>query len=461
MAENVRVRIAPSPTGRLHVGTVRTALVNYLFAKQKGGKFLFRLEDTDVDRNKVEVIAPIFDGFKWLGIEFDEEPVIQSKNLNRHTEVAFDMLEKNTAYRCFCSSEELDTHREYCTKNNIPPTYNKKCRNLTNDEINQKLLINLTPFTIRLKVPEENNYVNINDLVVGKVSVNYNQIDDFIILRSDKTPVYMLSVVVDDHDMSISHVIRGSDHLTNTFRQFMLFKLNNWQIPQFGHLPLIYGSDGKKLSKRLNAVGTDDYKNMGYLAESLKIYLATMGTSINVTDSFDDLIKNFKINKLSKSPTQFDINFLGLINQKVMKKSPQSFIIEQLTPFLEQKLERPSTPEDITTIQRAYSDIISRGKSLVECAEFSLLYFKTDAYDKSTINITIYDNLKSFIQSVNFESNKTIKDDLVKFATENQYAINDITNILRTIITGKENCPSTYSIMYAVGKNVTISKFNL
>jgi hypothetical protein len=144
-----------------------------------------------------------------------------------------------------------------------------------------------------------------------------------------------------------------------------------------------------------------------------------------------------------------------------MKKSPQSFIIEQLTPFLEQKLERPSIPEDILTIERAYSDIISRGKSLVECAEFALLYFKTDPYDKSTINITIYDNLKSFIQSVNFESNKTIKDDLVKFANDNQYTINDITNILRTIITGKENCPSTYSIMYAVGKDITIAKFNL
>jgi glutamyl-tRNA synthetase len=456
----IRCRFSPSPTGSLHVGGARTAIINYLYVKQNAGKFYLRIEDTDLERSKPEHIETIFNSLKWLGITYDGEPVIQSKNLNRHTQVAHEMLSNNTAYRCFCSSEELDAHREYCTKNSIPPTYSKKCRKLSDEEITQKLSNNI-PFTVRVKVPDEDKYITVNDLVKGKVSVHYNQLDDFIILRSDNTPVYMLSVVVDDFDMGITHTIRGEDHFTNTFRQTIIFKLNNWPIPQFGHLPLIYGSDGKKLSKRLNAVGTDDYKNMGYLAESLKIYLATMGTSINVTDSFDDLIKNFKINKLSKSPTQFDINFLGLINQKVMKKSPQSFIIEQLTPFLEQKLERPSTPEDITTIQRAYSDIISRGKSLVECAEFALLYFKTDAYDKSTINITIYDNLKSFIQSVNFESNKTIKDDLVKFATENQYAINDITNILRTIITGKENCPSTYSIMYAVGKEVTISKFNL
>jgi glutamyl-tRNA synthetase len=434
--------------------------VNYLYVKQTGGKFFLRIEDTDLERSKQEYIETIFNSLKWLGIDYDGEPVIQSKNLNRHTEVAQDMLSKNTAYRCFCTSEELDAHREYCTKNSIPPTYSKKCRKMTDEEITQNLS-NKVPFTVRVKVPDEDKYITVNDLVKGKVSVHYNQLDDFIILRSDNTPVYMLSVVVDDFDMGITHTIRGEDHFTNTFRQTIIFKLNNWQIPTFGHLPLIYGSDGKKLSKRLNATGTDDYKNMGYLAESLKIYLATMGTSINVTDSFDDLIKNFKINKLSKSPTQFDINFLGLINQKVMKKSPQGFIIEQLTPFLEQKLERPTTQEDIKIIERAYSDIISRGKSLVECAEFALLYFKTDPYDKSTINMTIYTKLKSMIETVNFESNKTIKDDLVKFATENEFAINDITNILRTIVTGKENCPSTYSILYAVGKDVTISKFNL
>jgi glutamyl-tRNA synthetase len=456
----IRCRFAPSNTGSLHVGGARTAIINYLYVKQNAGKLFLRIEDTDLERSKPEHIETIFKSLKWLGITYDGEPVIQSKNLNRHTEVAQDMLLKNTAYRCFCTSEELDAHREYCTKNSIPPTYSRKCRKMTDEEINQNLS-NKIPFTVRVKVPDEDKYITVNDLVKGKVSVHYNQLDDFIILRSDNTPVYMLSVVVDDYDMNITHTIRGEDHFTNTFRQTILFKLNNWSIPTFGHLPLIYGSDGKKLSKRLNAVGTDDYKNMGYLAEALKIYLATMGTSINVTDSFDDLIKNFKINKLSKSPTQFDINFLGLINQKVMKKSPKPFIIEQLTPFLEQKLERLTTPEDINVIERAYPDIISRGKSLVECAEFALLYFQTDQYDKSTINMTIYDKLNVIIHSVNFESNKTIKDDLVKFATNNEYAINDITNLLRTIITGKENCPSTYSIMYALGKKNTIFKFNL
>jgi glutamyl-tRNA synthetase len=430
------VRFAPSPTGYLHVGGARTALINYIYAKQNNGKFLLRIEDTDNQRNTKECIDAIFDSLKWLNISYDGEAVIQSKNINRHVEVAKDLLQKDRAYQCFCTQEELDSHREYCTKNSIPPTYSKKCRNLSEEQRTRSLENNKNP-VIRLKVPEEESYITINDKIKGKVSVHYNQIDDFILLRSDNTPVYMLSVVVDDHDMNITTIVRGDDHFSNSYRQFMLYKLNNWPIPEFGHLPLIYGSDGKKLSKRLNATGTDDYKNMGYLAEALKIYLATMGTSINVTDSFDDLIKNFKINKLSKSPTQFDINFLGLINQKVMKKSPKPFIIEQLTPFLEQKLERPITPEDIAIIDRAYPDIISRGKSLIECAEFALLYFKTDPYDKSTINMTIYNKLKTFIETVNFESNKTIKDDFVKFATDNEFASNDITNILRTIVTGK------------------------
>jgi glutamyl-tRNA synthetase len=457
MNQNIRVRIAPSPTGRLHIGTCRTALVNYLFAKQNGGKFLFRLEDTDADRNKPEVIEPIFSGFKWLGIEFDEDIVIQSKNINRHIEVAQNMLKNNTAYQCFCTQEELDAHREYCTKNNIPPTYNKKCKNLTEEQRTHCLNNNPNP-VIRLRVPEEDKYITINDMVKGKVSIHYNQLDDFILLRSDKTPVYMLSVVVDDYDMKISHIIRGEDHYTNSYRQFMLYKLNNWTVPQFGHLPLIYGSDGKKLSKRLNAVGTDDYKNLGYLPEALKIYLATIGTNINVTGSFDELIKNFKINKLSKSPTQFDINFLGLINQKVMKLSKPTDVIQYMIPFIETKLNKILNESDIDIIQRAYPDIISRSKNLIECADLLEMYYKPDSYDLSTINNELYNKLKNYIGTVNFESNKTIKEDLIKLS-ENNYPINDVVNLLRIVITGKESCPPIYNILYALGRENTVRKF--
>jgi len=454
------VRFAPSPTGYLHVGGARTALINYIYAKQNNGKFLLRIEDTDNQRNTKECIDAIFDSLKWLNISYDGEPVIQSKNINRHVEVAKDLLQKDRAYQCFCTQEELDAHREHCTKNNIPPTYSKKCRNLSEEQRTRNLEINPNP-VIRLKVPDENSYITVNDMIKGKVSVHYNQLDDFILLRSDETPIYMLSVVVDDHDMNITHIIRGDDHFTNTFRQIMLYKLNDWNIPQFGHLPLIYGNDGKKLSKRNNAVGTDDYKNMGYLPDGLKIYLATMGTSINVTGSFDDLIKNFKINKLSKSPTQFDINFLGLINQKIMKSSNSKDIIQYMIPFVETKLNQKLLDSDINIIERAYSDIVSRSKSLIECADLLEMYYKPDSYDASIINREIYDKLKTYILNINFESSKTIKEDLVKFSDENQYPINDITNLLRIIITGKEQCPSTYSMIYAIGIDNIITKFNL
>ena len=451
------VRFAPSPTGYLHVGGARTALINYIYAKQNNGKFLLRIEDTDNQRNTKECIDAIFDSLKWLNISYDGEAVIQSKNINRHVEVAKDLLQKDRAYQCFCTQEELDAHREHCTKNNIPPTYSKKCRNLSEEQKTRNLEINPNP-VIRLKVPEENAYITVNDMIKGKVSVHYNQLDDFILLRSDNTPIYMLSVVVDDHDMNITHIIRGDDHFTNTFRQIMLYKLNDWNIPQFGHLPLIYGNDGKKLSKRFNAVGTDDYKNLGYLPDGLKIYLATIGTSLNVTGSFDNLIKDFKINKLSKSPTQFDINFLGLINQKIMKSSNPKDVIQYMIPFVETKLNQKLTNSDINIIERAYPDVVSRSKNLVECADLLEMYYKPDPYDSSTINKEIYDKLKTYISKINFESSKTIKEDLLKFSDENQYSINDITNTLRIIITGKEQCPSTYNMMYAIGIDNIIKK---
>ena len=315
--EQITVRFAPSPTGYLHIGGARTALINYIFAKQNNGKFLLRIEDTDNQRNSKECIDAIFDSLLWLGIPYDEKPVIQSKNITRHIEIAQDLLKNNNAYLCFCSIEELEAQKNYCIHNNLTQQYNKKCRNLTCEQIEECLKINPNP-VIRLKVPDEDSYITFNDMIKGKSSVHYNQLDDMILLRSDHTPIYMLSVVVDDHDMNITHIIRGDDHFTNTFRQIMIYKLCGFKIPEFAHLPLIHGSDGKKLSKRLNAVGTSDYKNLGYLPEALKIYLATMGTSINVAGSLDEVVKNFKIKKLSKSATQFDINFLGLLLVRII-----------------------------------------------------------------------------------------------------------------------------------------------
>jgi len=454
------VRFAPSPTGYLHIGGARTALINYIYAKQNNGKFLLRIEDTDNERNTKECIQAIFDSLKWLNIEYDGEPVIQSANSKRHIEVAKNLLEKDKAYYCFCSSEELDNHRNDCLKKGMSPSYSKKCRNLTEEQRTHSLKLNSNP-VIRLKVPDEDLYVTINDMIKGKISIHYNQLDDFILLRSDNTPVYMLSVVVDDHDMNITHVIRGEDHFTNTFRQIILYKLNDWKIPQFGHLPLIHGNDGKKLSKRYNAVGTDDYKKLGYLPDGLKIYLATMGTNINVTGSFDAVVKDFKIGKLSKSATQFDINFLDLINQKIMKTRIPKDIIPYMIPFLETKILRKLNDNDISIIEKAYPDIVSRAKSLIECADLLEMYFKGDPFNAELINKEHYNQLKAFLPSINFETNKTIKTDIIKFSEDNKLVINDLVNMLRIVITGKESCPSIYNILYSLGKENSILRFNL
>jgi len=460
----IRCRFAPSPTGYLHIGGARTAIINYLHTQKNGGKLLLRIEDTDVERNKPEYIQTIYDSLKWLGISFDEEVVIQSHNIKRHIAVAHDMLSAGTAYRCFCTVDDLANYREHCITHGLTQSYSRKCRSLSPEQINKFLADNI-PFTIRLKIPSEIGYVTINDKIKGKVSVSYDQLDDFILLRSDGTPVYMLSVVVDDHDMRITDIYRGDDHFSNTFRQYMLYHLNGWNIPKFGHLPLIHGADGKKLSKRLNAVGTDDYKKMGYLAESLKIYLATMGTSTNVTDSFDGLVKTFKIEKLAKSATQFDENFLALINQKVMKKSKET-VIPLIIPFLHDLIPDVSVI-DQSVIERAYLDIVSRSKTLIDCANLLVMYYKPDKYvvPKEQQKLLVY--LQRVAPLFNYTSAITIKETIMENMPEAltssstltltlTLTLTDINILLRNILTGKENCPSTYNILYALGKERSV-----
>ena len=218
----INVRFAPSPTGYLHIGSARIALINYLFAKKSNGKFHLRIEDTDKERSKPEYIDTIYDSLKWLNLDYDSV-VIQSENESRHKEIALMMLQKSNAYYCFCSQEELEADRNHCIQNRLTPKYSKKCRNLTHDEIQNKINLGIKP-VIRIKVPETDEYIEVDDLIKGKSKVCYKELDDFIILRSNSTPTYMLSVVVDDHDMNISHVIRGEDHFTNTLRQIMIYK---------------------------------------------------------------------------------------------------------------------------------------------------------------------------------------------------------------------------------------------
>ena len=321
---NPVVRFAPSPTGKLHIGGVRTALFNYLFAKRYNGKFLVRIEDTDKERSKAEYTAQILESLKWLGLSYDEQPISQSSRSKRYHEVVDTLLTSGRAYRCFATAEELQNLRS----NDKIFLYPGIWRDRKKKDIEKKLK-NKAPFTIRLRTPEE-GIVSFKDEVYGTIATSLSELDDSIIVRSDGSPTYNLTVVVDDNDMNISHVIRGEDHISNTPKQILIYNALGWDLPTFGHLPMILGSDGKRLSKRHGAVGTQAFKDMGYLPESLLNYLALLGWNPGNNDEvfdIDYLINNFSIQNVNKKSAVFDMTKLDWVSsQKIMAKKSSELL---------------------------------------------------------------------------------------------------------------------------------------
>ena len=307
---SVRTRFAPSPTGLLHIGGARTALFNYLFARHFGGQYLLRIEDTDRERSTGAFTDAILDGLAWLELSPDEAPVFQSTRQARHAEVARAMLEAGRAYYCYCLPEELRVMRELAAAEGRPPRYDGRWR----DRDPSEAPAGVAP-VIRLKAPREGETL-VDDMVQGEVRVGNAEIDDLIILRSDGTPTYLHAVVVDDHDMGITHVIRGDDHLTNTFRQVQIFRANGWDLPRFAHLPLIHGADGAKLSKRHGAVGLMEFKEEGYLPEALCNHLLRLGWAHGDTELIDreSVIKLFDMSGVGRSASKFDYTKLAQVN---------------------------------------------------------------------------------------------------------------------------------------------------
>ena len=304
-------RFAPSPTGYLHIGGARTAIFNYLFAKKHNGKYLVRIEDTDTKRSTNEAVDAIHDGLNWLGINSSEKIIYQSKNLESHVKVAYELLEKGFAYKCFLNPEELNNLRIKSRENGIP--IKSPWRN--NNSISEN-----KEFVIRLKMPLTGT-TTINDYVQGKVSVKNEVLDDMIILRSNKTPTYMLSSVVDDKEMGITHIIRGDDHFNNAFRQIQIINFLNWDKPLYAHIPLIHGTDGSKLSKRHGATNLIDYHNMGYTSEAMFSYLLQLGWTSRDDDDyeFNKAVNLFALENINKSPAKFDVKKLNNINSRYLK----------------------------------------------------------------------------------------------------------------------------------------------
>ena len=309
----VITRFAPSPTGSLHLGGARTALFNWLYAKKFNGKFLLRIEDTDLERSKEIFKDDICNSLTWLNLNWDEELYYQSKKINDHLIVAEELINNGTAYRCYCTKEELEKEKKYALENKISYKYSGKCRNIT--------IIQKKPYVIRIKTPNNGQTV-LHDQIQGNVSVNNNNIEDFIIVRSNNTPTYMLSVVVDDKKMNITNVIRGDDHLTNTIKQIIIYNALDWQLPVFAHIPLIYGSDGTKLSKRHGALSVLKYKEAGIFSDALINYLLRLGWGHKNQEFFtiEEAKKYFSIKGIGKSPSRFDMIKLKNINNYYFKE---------------------------------------------------------------------------------------------------------------------------------------------
>src|SRR5271165_7525999 len=357
----VRTRFAPSPTGLLHIGSARTALFNLLFSRHHGGTFLLRIEDTDKERNTQEAVKVILDGLAWLDITPDEPPVFQSTREARHAEVAHAMLEAGHAYRCWCTPEELREMRERAIAEGRPPRYNGYWRDRDPAEAPR----GVTP-AIRLKAPRDGDTV-VDDLVQGRVRVANAELDDMIILRSDGTPTYLHSVVVDDHDMAITHVIRGDDHLTNTFRQLMVYRAMGWEAPEFAHVPLIHGADGAKLSKRHGAVSILEFREQGFLPEALCNYLLRLGWGHGDVEVIgrDEAIVLFDIEDVGRAAARMDYAKLTHINGVWLRAADD----DRLTAEVLRRLGLPEAGTAAARVRVLMPALKERAKTLVELAE--------------------------------------------------------------------------------------------
>jgi glutamyl-tRNA synthetase len=327
---SVITRFAPSPTGFLHIGGARTALFNWLYARHHGGKYLLRIEDTDRVRSTAAAIQAIFDGLGWLGLEGDELPVFQSQRQERHAEVARQVLARGAAYHCYCTPEELAVRRERARAEGRTTGYDGRCRDLSPGAAPRGV-----PPVIRLKAPRSGETV-IEDRVQGTVRLANEQLDDMVLLRSDGTPTYMLSVVVDDHDMAISHIIRGDDHLVNAARQTQLYRALEWQAPTFAHIPLIHGADGAKLSKRHGALAVEAYREMGFLPEAMRNYLLRLGWSHGDDEiiSTEQAIAWFDLDAVGRGAARFDMARLTSLNAHYLRQMDDAGLVELIAPRL-------------------------------------------------------------------------------------------------------------------------------
>jgi len=462
---SVVVRFAPSPTGFLHIGGARTALFNWLFARHHGGKFLLRIEDTDRARSTKEAVDAIIDGLAWLGLDWDGEIVLQSSRGERHAEVARQLLAEGKAYRCFCTPEELERMRERQRAEKRFVGYDGTWR----DRDPATAPPGVKP-ALRLKAPREGETV-IEDRVQGAVTVANAQLDDLIILRSDGTPTYNFSVVVDDHDMAITHVIRGDDHLNNAFRQTQIYRALGWSVPEFAHLPLIHGPDGAKLSKRHGALGVEAYREMGYLPEALRNYLLRLGWGHGDAEivSTTEAIELFDLDGVGRPAARFDFVKLANLNGHYIREIEDGRLVEMITPILERKLLRVLDAVEQRRLGAAMGGLKTRAKTLVELADKArfLVERRPIAIDdkaKALLDADARQRLRALSANLGtamLEWEAPKLEEFVREAAKTEgLELGALAQPLRAALVGSTTSPEIFKVMAALGRDECLGRIS-
>lgn len=468
MNKPVVTRFAPSPTGFLHIGGARTALFNWLFARHHGGNFLLRVEDTDRARSTEEAVAAIFDGLEWLGLGGDEPAVFQFERTPRHAEVANRLLEAGHAYRCYATPEELAELREQQRAAKQPMRYDGRWRDRSPEDAPEG-----APFVIRIKAPRDGETV-IEDAVQGRVVVQNAELDDMILLRSDGTPTYMLAVVVDDHDMGVTHVIRGDDHLNNAFRQLSIIKAmaeieGDWEEPIYAHIPLIHGSDGAKLSKRHGALGVDAYRDeMGMLPEAVLNYLLRLGWGHGDEEiiAIDRAIELFDITGVGRSPSRFDIKKLENLNGHYIREADDARLATLVAPRVEQRLEIAISDTNLSLLTQAMASLKLRAKNLNEIAEGAEFLFKScplDFDEKATALLddsarALLDKTADALQPVQSWTVEAIEDVIRRVAEDAGLGLGKVAQPLRAALTGRTTSPGIFDVLFLLGKEASLER---
>ena len=456
----VTVRFAPSPTGFLHIGGARTALFNWLFARHHGGSFRLRIEDTDKQRSTKPAIDAIIEGIKWLGLEWDGEIVMQSERMARHAAVAAEMLAAGTAYRCYCSPAELEEMRARQKAEGKPMRYDGTWR----DRDPADAPADIAP-VIRLKAPREGN-TTIEDGVQGPVTVGNDQLDDLVLLRADGSPTYMLSVVVDDHDMAISHVIRGDDHLTNTFRQAAIYRANGWDVPHFSHIPLIHGADGAKLSKRHGALGIEAYREMGYLPEALRNYLLRLGWAHGDAEviSTQEAIGWFDLGGIGRSPARFDFAKLDNLNGHYLRQADNARLVSLVAEFLE--ADQPLTPVGLARLHQGMDGLKARAKTVKELAENARFYVAArplalDAKAQTMATPEARALLATLLPVIAAQESwaaDMLEAALRSYAEQAGLKFGSLAQPLRIALSGSTMSPGIFDVMAVLGRDETLAR---